>query len=109
MASPITATRRVRPTSSNSVNRAREISGVMNAKVIDSRHRAQRLPFSGQTLFSLTHSNVAPPHVQATRPPILQRLDDGAKRKVHAIQNYFVLGWNALRFIVARPFYATDL
>jgi phospholipid/cholesterol/gamma-HCH transport system permease protein len=42
-------------------------------------------------------------------PPLLDRLNDAAKRKVQALQDYFILAWNALRFIFARPFYGGDL
>ena len=42
-------------------------------------------------------------------PPLLDRLNDAAKRKVHSLQDYFILAWNALRFIFARPFYGGDL
>ena len=42
-------------------------------------------------------------------PPLLDRLNDAAKRKVLALQDYFILAWNALRFIFARPFYGGDL
>jgi phospholipid/cholesterol/gamma-HCH transport system permease protein len=41
--------------------------------------------------------------------PLLDRLNDAAKRKVQAVQDYFILAWNALRFIFARPFYGGDL
>jgi phospholipid/cholesterol/gamma-HCH transport system permease protein len=39
----------------------------------------------------------------------LQRLDRAAKAKVLAVQGYFTLAWNAIRFIFARPFYGGDL
>jgi phospholipid/cholesterol/gamma-HCH transport system permease protein len=39
----------------------------------------------------------------------LQRVNEAAKRKVLAVQEYFVLAWNAIRFIFARPFYAGDV
>ena len=42
-------------------------------------------------------------------PPLLDRLNDAAKRKLHSLQDYFILAWNALRFIFARPFYGGDL
>jgi phospholipid/cholesterol/gamma-HCH transport system permease protein len=42
-------------------------------------------------------------------PSFLDRLNDAAKRKVQALQDYFILAWNALRFIFARPFYGGDL
>ncbi|HEU4641077.1 MAG TPA: ABC transporter permease [Gemmatimonadaceae bacterium] len=41
--------------------------------------------------------------------PFFERINEGAKRRVLALQDYFVLAWNAIRFIVARPFYASDL
>lgn len=41
-------------------------------------------------------------------PRLLNRLNAAAKNKVHAIQEYFVLAWNALRFVFARPFYTGD-
>jgi phospholipid/cholesterol/gamma-HCH transport system permease protein len=37
------------------------------------------------------------------------RVNAAAKDKVLRIQEYFGLAWKALRFIFARPFYATDL
>src|SRR5262245_47279423 len=43
------------------------------------------------------------------RAPRLQRFNNGAKRRLRAIQDYFVLGAKALRFIVARPFYGNDV
>ena len=39
----------------------------------------------------------------------IDRLNNAAKRKVSTLQAYFVLAWNALRFIFARPFYRSDL
>lgn len=39
----------------------------------------------------------------------LTRLNEAAKRTVHAVQGYFVLAWNAFRFILARPFYGSDI
>jgi phospholipid/cholesterol/gamma-HCH transport system permease protein len=48
----------------------------------------------------------------ATRQRLLRpllTLNEGAKRAVHAVQGYFVLAWNAVRFIVARPFYGRDI
>ena len=42
-------------------------------------------------------------------PPFLDRLNDAAKRKLRSLQDYFILAWNALRFIFARPFYGGDL
>ncbi|HTK50977.1 MAG TPA: ABC transporter permease [Gemmatimonadaceae bacterium] len=42
-------------------------------------------------------------------PPLLDRLNDAAKRKLRSLQDYFILAWNALRFIFARPFYGGDL
>jgi phospholipid/cholesterol/gamma-HCH transport system permease protein len=43
------------------------------------------------------------------RAPRLQRLNDRAKRRIRAIQDYFVLGAKSIRFIFARPFYWSDL
>jgi phospholipid/cholesterol/gamma-HCH transport system permease protein len=40
---------------------------------------------------------------------ILQRVNERAKRTVLAIQGYFLLAWNATRFIAARPFYGGDV
>ena len=40
---------------------------------------------------------------------LLERFNRSAKKKVLAVQEYFTLAWKALRFIVARPFYAQDL
>jgi phospholipid/cholesterol/gamma-HCH transport system permease protein len=37
------------------------------------------------------------------------RLNAAAKARVHTLQEYFTLAWNALRFTFARPFYAGDL
>jgi phospholipid/cholesterol/gamma-HCH transport system permease protein len=42
-------------------------------------------------------------------PAFLTRLNDAAKAKVLTIQEYFILAGKALRFIVARPFYAQDV
>jgi phospholipid/cholesterol/gamma-HCH transport system permease protein len=42
-------------------------------------------------------------------PAILLRLNEAAKERVLIIQEYFVLAWNALRFIFARPFYGHDV
>ncbi len=42
-------------------------------------------------------------------PALAARLNAAAKAQVLGVQNYFTLAWNALRFIVARPFYAGDL
>jgi hypothetical protein len=39
----------------------------------------------------------------------LQRLNEAAKRAVQGVQGYFVLAWNAVRFIFARPFYGGDV
>ncbi len=38
-----------------------------------------------------------------------QRIDQWARRTVHAVQLYFALAWKATRFIFARPFYAGDI
>ncbi len=40
---------------------------------------------------------------------LIQQLNDGAKERVLAVQNFFTLLAQAVRFIVARPFYAGDL
>ena len=40
---------------------------------------------------------------------LLSRLNSAAKRKIHRLQDYFTLAWNSLRFIFARPFYASDV
>jgi phospholipid/cholesterol/gamma-HCH transport system permease protein len=42
-------------------------------------------------------------------PAFLTRLNESAKSKVLAVQEYFALAWNSLRFIFARPFYAQDV
>jgi phospholipid/cholesterol/gamma-HCH transport system permease protein len=42
-------------------------------------------------------------------PPLLQRLNDAAKRNVRSVQDYFALAWKSIRFVFARPFYAGDL
>jgi phospholipid/cholesterol/gamma-HCH transport system permease protein len=42
-------------------------------------------------------------------PGFLRRLNDAAKKRVLAIQDYFTLAWNSIRFIFARPFYGGDL
>jgi phospholipid/cholesterol/gamma-HCH transport system permease protein len=39
----------------------------------------------------------------------LTSLNAGAKKRVATVQEYFILAWNAIRFIFARPFYAGDL
>ena len=41
-------------------------------------------------------------------PSIVQRLNSAAKKRVLVVQGYFVLAWQAVRFIFARPFYASD-
>ena len=40
---------------------------------------------------------------------LILRLNAQAKSSVLSIQEYFVLAWNSLRFIFARPFYTQDL
>jgi len=40
---------------------------------------------------------------------LILRLNTQAKAKVLSVQEYFVLAWNSLRFIFARPFYTQDL
>jgi phospholipid/cholesterol/gamma-HCH transport system permease protein len=42
-------------------------------------------------------------------PPLSERLTQSAKEKAHTVQEYFTLAGKALRFAVARPFYAQDL
>jgi phospholipid/cholesterol/gamma-HCH transport system permease protein len=42
-------------------------------------------------------------------PALLTHLNQSAKSKVLAIQEYFALAGNAVRFIFARPFYAQDV
>ena len=42
-------------------------------------------------------------------PTFVERLNTTAKEKVSAIQAYFTLAWNALRFMFARPFYGGDV
>ena len=42
-------------------------------------------------------------------PAFLTGLNNGAKKKVLAVQDYFSLAGKALRFIFARPFYTGDL
>ena len=42
-------------------------------------------------------------------PALAERLNAAAKARVHTLQEYFTLAWNALRFTFARPFYAGDL
>ena len=66
---------------------------------------AQPLPF-GRAKRGTALTTV---HALNSLPSILERLNDAAKRKVLALQEYFVLAWNALRFIFARPFYGGDL
>ena len=40
---------------------------------------------------------------------LILRLNAQAKSSILSIQEYFVLAWNALRFIFARPFYTQDV
>ena len=40
--------------------------------------------------------------------PFVQRVNEAAKSKVLAVQDYFTLAWNAIRFIFSRPFYWRD-
>jgi phospholipid/cholesterol/gamma-HCH transport system permease protein len=42
-------------------------------------------------------------------PALLSRFSTAAKGKIQALQDYFTLAWNAIRFTFARPFYAQDL
>src|SRR5688500_20261617 len=42
-------------------------------------------------------------------PGFLQQLNESAKQRVLALQSYFTLAWNSIRFIFARPFYGGDL
>jgi phospholipid/cholesterol/gamma-HCH transport system permease protein len=42
-------------------------------------------------------------------PELLAHLNDSAKSKVFALQEYFALAWNAIRFMFARPFYGQDV
>jgi phospholipid/cholesterol/gamma-HCH transport system permease protein len=66
---------------------------------------AQALPFGcGKTRHGPTTV-----HALNSLPSLFDRLNDAAKRKVLALQDYFILAWNALRFIFARPFYGGDL
>ena len=46
---------------------------------------------------------------EPSRPSFIARLNESAKEKILAIQEYFTLAWKALRFIFSRPFYAQDL
>ena len=46
-----------------------------------------------------------PPHLA----DYLTKINEAAKRRVLAIQEYFTLAWKALRFIFARPFYGSDV
>ena len=39
----------------------------------------------------------------------VERLNSTAKEKVFAVQAYFTLAWNAVRFMFARPFYGGDV
>jgi phospholipid/cholesterol/gamma-HCH transport system permease protein len=45
----------------------------------------------------------------APLPALAERLNAAAKARVHTLQEYFTLAWNALRFTFARPFYGGDL
>jgi len=64
---------------------------------------AQALPFPDSTVSPRTTS-------QKTRlSAFLNRLNDAAKSKVLTLQEYFVLGGKALRFMFARPFYGQDV
>ena len=40
---------------------------------------------------------------------LILRLNSRARSTVLSIQDYFVLAWNSLRFIFARPFYVQDV
>src|SRR5580693_5105676 len=46
----------------------------------------------------------APQHLS-----VAARLNDAAKTRILALQNFALLAWNATRFIFARPFYALDV
>ena len=52
--------------------------------------------------------DVVPLRIEERRPGALTRVNDSAKSKVLALQEYFILAGKALRFIFARPFYAQD-
>src|SRR5688572_21477789 len=39
----------------------------------------------------------------------LARLNDAAKSKIRAVEDYFALAFKSIRFIFARPFYARDV
>ena len=45
----------------------------------------------------------------APLPALAERLNAATKARVHTLQEYFTLAWNALRFTFARPFYGGDL
>ena len=45
---------------------------------------------------------------ERAKPGVLTRLNDSAKSRVQELQEYFILGGKALRFMFARPFYAQD-
>src|SRR3954464_3364916 len=120
MASPTIATRRPRAASSRASRRSRAMRGArdergeeapvedMGGKLGDPTLHGQQphlqaaraLPFATQNAAGIT-----PVHALNFLPSILDRLNDAAKRKVLALQDYFILAWNALRFIFARPFY----
>lgn len=63
---------------------------------------ARTLPFP-------RHASRAPLTVAHGMTALLSRLNAAAKRRVHGIQEWFVLGAKSLRFAVSRPFYGADL
>ncbi len=52
--------------------------------------------------------DVLPLRIEERKPGFLTRVNDSAKSRVLALQEYFILAGKALRFIFARPFYAQD-
>jgi phospholipid/cholesterol/gamma-HCH transport system permease protein len=69
------------------------------------------------TPLALSAATTASTMVDTTTPTLARqrlydailRLNEAAKGKVLAVQGYFTLAWNALRFVAARPFYGADV
>jgi ABC-type transporter Mla maintaining outer membrane lipid asymmetry permease subunit MlaE len=66
------------------------------------------MPFQGTSL-AFPRSTGATLSTPIRLANVFQRLNDWAKSIVLAIQEYFTLAWNALRFAFSRPFYGSDL
>src|SRR4249919_2431360 len=109
MASPMTATRRRALAARRLARRSRDRGGDMGAEGSRTgwsgngclRHR----PCPSARQLAAHRKSPTALHL----PELLAHLNDSAKSKVFALQEYFSLAWNALRFMFARPFYGQDV